>query len=78
MAKFTLTKPQKTMAAIIESEGGTILSFERGGNHVQCSFTFDDTHVFTQSMPYGPKEIERRTLMNFRSTIRKTKRQLEI
>lgn len=76
MSTIRLTKPQKTLTAIIESEGARILSLERGGNHIQCSFTFDDNHVFTQSLPYGAKEVDRRWTMNFRSTIRKTKRQL--
>lgn len=76
MSTIRLTKPQKTLVAIMESEGARILSIERGGCHSQVSFTFDDTHVFTQSLPYGAKEVDRRWAMNFRCNIRKTKRQL--
>lgn len=68
-----LTKPQKTLTAVIESEGGRILSFERGANHLGCDYTFDGKQVFTQRLPYGSKEIEQRWLRNFRSIVRKTK-----
>lgn len=73
-----LTKPQKALTAMIESEGARILSFERGSNHLQCSYTFDDTHAFTASLPYGAnKSVDRRWLLNFRAEVRKNKRQLE-
>ncbi len=72
-----LTKPQKTLAAIIESEGGRVMSFKRGSNHLQCDYTFDNSQVFTASLPYGTKSPDRRWLLNFRISIRKSKRQLE-
>lgn len=73
-----LTKPQKALAAMIESEGGKILSFKRGRSHLQCDYTFDDTHAFTASLSYGSnKSVDRRWLLNFRAEVRKNKRQLE-
>ena len=72
MSKPRLTKPQKTLAAIIESEGGKILSFTAGGSLLKCDYTFDDTHVFTQHLPPAAN-LDRRWILNFRSAIRKTK-----
>lgn len=76
MSRLKLTKPQKTLTAIIESEGGTIVDLRKGSNHLQCDYTFDHRHFFTQYLPYGDS-LTRRWEHNFRSTVRKTKRQLE-
>jgi hypothetical protein len=73
MSRVKLTKPQKTLTAIIESEGAKILSYERGGAHLKCDYTFDGTHVFTQFLPYGQGSIDQRWSRNFRSSVRKNK-----
>lgn len=72
MARNRLTKPQKTLAAIIESEGGTIVDFRTGGSHLKVDYTFDHRHFFTQTMPYS-SAIDRRWEANFRRDIRRSK-----
>lgn len=72
MSKPRLTKPQKTLAAVIESEGARILSFTAGGSMLKCDYTFDDINVFTQHLPPAAK-LDRRWLLNFRSNVRKSK-----
>lgn len=67
-----LTKIQKAMVAIIESEGGRILDTRQGAKHKRIDYTFDGVHTHTQTLPNG-KSVEHRWERNFRSAIRKTK-----
>ena len=67
-----LTKVQKAMTAIIETEGGRILEVRQGSKHKQISYTFDGVHTHTQTLPSG-NSVDYRWERNFRSAIRKTK-----
>lgn len=72
MSQLKLTKPQKTLTAIIESEGGQVTGFRKGANHLKVDFTHDGVHMHTQLLPYG--EITgTRWLQNFRAAVRRTK-----
>ena len=71
-----LTKLQKVLTAIIETEGGRVLAVRNGTNHKLVDFTFDGHYTHTQTLPNG-NSVERRWEMNFRSAVRKTKRQHE-
>lgn len=78
MPKLKLTKPQKVLAAIIESEGGRLLAFHRSNKAgLKVDFTFGASHhVFTQTLPPADNH-DRRWLLNFRSNVRKARRQTE-
>lgn len=71
-----LTKPQKTLVAVIESEGGQILASQPYKAGVKVDYTFDTTHVFSQYLPAGA-DLNRRWLQNFRSEVRKTRKTTE-
>lgn len=71
-----VTKVQKTLTAIIETEGGTVLGVREGANHQRIDYTFDHHQVHTQTLPRGTS-VEHRWEMNFRSAVRKSKRQHE-
>lgn len=75
MSRPTLGKPQKQLIAIIEAEGGEILTCRKGANHIALDFTFDNHHIFTQQIPYG-SNLSNRWANNFRSEVRKCKRKL--
>lgn len=72
---FKLTKPQKELAAIIETEGGTIVDVRKGGPHLKVDYTFDHKHFFTQHIPYS-STLDRRWFCNFRRDVRKSKRSI--
>ena len=67
-----LTKVQKVLVAIIESEGGRVIDTRQKTNHVACDYTFDGHHVFTQHMPRGGS-VENRWEKNFRAAVRRAK-----
>lgn len=71
-----LTKPQKTLSAAIESEGGKIVAYRQRKGGMEVDYTFDNTQVFTQHLP-AAASLNRRWLPNFRSAIRKTRRTIE-
>jgi hypothetical protein len=73
MTTRKLTKPQKTLAAIIETEGATILAFRKATKHLKVDFTFDQGQsVHTQTLPYGDP-IGSRWEANFRAAVRRCK-----
>ena len=74
MSALRLTKPQKTLTAIIESEGAEVTGFRKGANHLKVDFTFDGVHMHTQHLPYG-ETTSTRWEKNFRAAIRRTKNQ---
>lgn len=76
MSRPTLGKPQKQLVAIIETEGGKMLAYRNKGKHIECDFTFDQHHVFTQYLPHG-KISGGRWEQNFRATVRKQKASLK-
>ena len=67
-----LTKLQKVLTAIIETEGGRVLAVRNGTNHLACDYTFDNIHTFTQHAPRGGS-VEHRWEKNFRAAVRRTK-----
>jgi hypothetical protein len=75
MSQLRLGKPQKALIAIIETEGGQILSTNKGGDHIAVDYTFDGRNTFTQRIPYGSKSVDQRWSLNFRTVVRKSKRQ---
>ncbi len=72
MSRPKLGKPQKQLVAIIETEGGNILTTRNKGIHIETDFTFDGHHVFTQYLPHG-KISGGRWEKNFRAAVRKQK-----
>lgn len=72
MSRPKLGKPQKQLVAIIETEGGKILTTRNKGIHIEIDFTFDSHHVFTQYLPHG-KISGGRWEKNFRAAVRKQK-----
>ena len=76
MPRPKINKAQKQLLQIIEDEGGTVLSVYRATNHLRVDFTFDQRHVFTQTLP-NSDHPDRRWQLNFRAQVRKTHRQLE-
>lgn len=73
MARPRLSKPQKELAAIIETEGGTIIDIRKGGNHLAVDYTFDHRHFFTQHIPHSTS-LSPRWSKNFRAAVRQSKR----
>lgn len=65
-----LTKPQKVLAAIIESEGATILAFRKKTNHLVVDFTWDHQSIHTQTLPFGAP-VGARWEKNFRAAVRR-------
>lgn len=73
MARPNLTKDAKELLAVIEAEGARILDVRHKTNHIHVDYTFDDQHIYHQSLPKngvtGGKWV-----LNFRTTIRRAKR----
>lgn len=74
MQQPKLTKPQKELVAIIENEGGKVVDYKKGGNHLKVDYTFDDRHFFTQYIPFS-SSLDRHWATTFRATVRRAKRQ---
>ena len=74
MSQLKLTKPQRELVDLIEKEGGKIVDYKKGGNHLKVDFTFDDRHFFTQYIPFS-SSLDRHWATTFRATVRRMKRQ---
>lgn len=72
MTTRKLTKPQKVLAAIIESEGAKITAFRKATKHLKVDFTFDNQSFHTQTLPFGDP-IGARWEKNFRAAVRRCK-----
>lgn len=72
MSRLKLGKPAKTLLAVIESEGATIIDKRKGGNHLQVDYTFDHQHFFTASLPFGTG-MSQRWATQLRQQLRRNK-----
>lgn len=72
MSRLKLGKPAKTLIAVIESEGATIVDKRKGGNHLLVDYTFDHQHFFTTTLPYG-SDMSQRWAIQLRQQLRRNK-----
>lgn len=68
------TKACRTLIALIEGEGATILDTTNNKNHMRVVYTFNGHDTFTQTLPRH-QFTGGRWEKNFRAAIRRTKPQ---
>ena len=69
MGATRLSKIQRTLVDTIKTEGGSIIAFRKGGNHLLCDYTFDQRLFFVAPLPCGTS-ISPRWIANFRAQLR--------
>jgi hypothetical protein len=76
MSRAQPSRVGKELMEVIEREGATVVTVRAGAKHFLVDYTFDHHRFFTTSLPKG--KIGDRFLLNFRASIRQSRRQLGI